>query len=559
MTPLNIRTHRLYDLFALMTLFVIHFACLKYFENFFSVDQEGRRWIAICLSVIPTLFLFALFRSFSTPKAALAGASLIEVLLSFSHWTKLQVTNEPLVWSDFITLWDNSVLPKYLKFHHFILIFIFIFWSFGVTRKTFKTFRFSSFLNPWSFFSLLLIPFVFFPKLNILQLTYHQIDWRRNVQMNGLLSHLIQTSQKSATLQYSESDKFEFENLLSKKESVTKRPKQIIFILCESCWYDESHFKNLFQPLFERGFKSFRSISPAYGGGTPNATFEILTGLPSINNHLKGIIYQEYATSLSPRVHALPRYLLNEGYSTLALHNNLRTFWQRHIVNPKFGFEKYIGLEEMPHNPSADWPDDGVLFSIGLENLNKQKNNPIFSYFTTIYTHGPYEPQNDLGEASYKRKIQTSISRLSYFIDEVYKSDPNTLVFIFGDHKPGLTEYFIKEGLFSAHDLELGTNWDKIGDVPIFIKHPDAESLERVVTTAQGLPFFCAVEALDHELMGTGLPAFTYTRQMKLCENYFEKGYSYYKTAYPKWLYAISLFEKEPARMGKIRTSPKDS
>ena len=311
------------------------------------------------------------------------------MLFSLAHFTKFKLTNEPLVWSDLVHLWTNSVLPKYMSLHHWLFLIGLAGWLTWSMGKRLTSLRLKSLLNGWSLSCLLFVPFIFFPKLNLLALDYNALDWGSNVQLNGLLFHLIQTTQKSPSLSYSEIDKNEFNQWLKRENVALKRPQKIIFILCESCWFDEGHFKDLFKPLFDRGFSSLRSISPVYGGGTPNATFEILTGLPSHNNYLKGVIYQEYASSLSERVHALPQYLQDAGYSTLALHNNSRTFWQRHIVNPKLGFETYLGLEEMPAPPSDDWPDDGVLFSVGLEQFNRFKNSPAFLYFTTIFTHGP--------------------------------------------------------------------------------------------------------------------------------------------------------------------------
>lgn len=536
---------------ALTALVIVHLVCLKYFQHFALMGAEGSRWTQLILSFLPTLFLFCLFHSCSNTNTALFGASATNILLSVSHWTKLKLTNEPLIWSDFSMLFENSVLPRYLRSDHIILVTVFLVWISWILRTIFKLFQFKNLINPWSFSALLLIPLLFFPKANLLKLTYHQIDWRANVKLNGLLLHLVQTSQKPQSLFYSETEKATFDGLLDERAITAEKPQQIIFILCESCWYDETHFKDLFQPLLDRGFQAFRGVSPIYGGGTPNATFEILTGLPSITEHLKGILYQEYATSLSKRVYAISQYLHEEGYTTLAFHNNSRTFWQRHIVNPKFGFKKFIGLEEMPYSTSSDWPDDGILFSVGLDNFNKLKNSPSFLYFTTMYTHGPYEAQNDLGEASYRAKVETSISRLSYFIDEVYKEEPNTLIFIFGDHKPSLSEYFMKEDIFKSADLQDVARWDFVGDVPLFLKHPDSKRVQKVVSAANRLPFFCSIEAIDREFIGSNLPSLTYARQNGLCNNYSKKGYGYYSTAYPKWLYAISLFEKDPPKFGK--------
>jgi len=548
----NIQSKLNKDAIALLTLIIIHLICLKYFQNFGWVGDEGRRPQALLISFLPSFFLFSLFRSFWDSKTALILAGGLETLLSVVHWTKLKLANEPLVWSDFVTIWDNTVLPKYITLRQVLLAGLFLLWVGWLIRHNLKSVQFRFIKNPWFFLCLLFVPLVFFPKANLVRLQYYNADWRTNAQMNGLFHHLVQTSQKAPSLSYSEADKRLFDNLSQNKRIGLERPNKIIFILCESCWYDETHFKDLFQPLFDRGFQSFRAISPVYAGGTPNTSFEVLTGLPSTNNYLGGVIYQEHASSLSKRVHALPQYLHDEGYATFAFHNNNRTFWQRHIVNPKLGFDTFLGLEAMAPSSSDDWPDDGILFSVGLDRFNQIKDQKGFFYFTTIHTHGPYGRRNDLGEAEYRRKVETSISRLTYFLDQVLKKDPNTLVLIYGDHKPGLTEFFMREGIFTDQDFQGRGKWDSVGDVPMFLKHSNSDRVQKVVSAANRLPIFCAVEALDRELIGSGLPAFSYARQMSICENYSEKGYSYYRDAYPEWLYAISLFEKEPARFGRV-------
>lgn len=68
------------------------------------------------------------------------------------------------------------------------------------------------------------------------------------------------------------------------------RPKYFIYILCESCWNDKWHFKELFNPLIDEGATSLRTISPVFGGGTPNAEFEMYTGLSS-KRIFNGIIF----------------------------------------------------------------------------------------------------------------------------------------------------------------------------------------------------------------------------------------------------------------------------
>jgi phosphoglycerol transferase MdoB-like AlkP superfamily enzyme len=467
--------------------------------------------------------------------------------------------NEALSWGDIFQTTNYSIVLHYINLWHLALltglmiISLLVFW---IERKRG--------VYPWKarlaflFLALLLYPAVIFSHLaegesegaRILRdrlwkakIIYFFPDWKKDVKLYGLPYHLAHTSGKKIPPMPTESEREEFKTLFSKEDLKISRPKTVIYVLCESCWHDDSHFSEVFSPLRERGFREFRSISPVYGGATANAAFEVMTGLPSRTNSLNGVIYQEYASSMGKRAHALPRYLNQLGFSTVAVHNHDRNFWHRNIINPKFGFERFLGLQDMDYKGThRDWADDSILFDSALKILKETRNKPLFLYLTTVYSHGPYEEGNDLGVTSFKRKLNRTISELARFVDATLKIDPEALILVFGDHKPSLNEFYVRSGVLPADAFDKINKWELMGDVPVYIRSSKKDSVDRIVKAASGLPFFCMSQAMDEEFLGTGVPAFQFSKEHKLCSNEEKRQYRTFRRAYPDWLYSASLF-----------------
>lgn len=170
-----------------------------------------------------------------------------------------------------------------------------------------------------------------------------------NAKRNGVYYHILQTGVKRSV---PKPDRVEMEALTKFTATLSvngdfHRPRKIIFILCESCWYDESHFRDVFEPLLSIDFQPFRALSPVYGAGTANSEFEFLTGLSSYSSVLTGIVYQGYANDFRNTSESLPRALSRVGYLSFSLHNNSASFWQRNIVYKKLGFHHFFSLEDM--------------------------------------------------------------------------------------------------------------------------------------------------------------------------------------------------------------------
>jgi len=299
--------------------------------------------------------------------------------------------------------------------------------------------------------------------------------------------------------------------------------------------------------------RHLRAVSPSYGGGTINASFELLTGLPA-RGPLGGMIYQEYAEAFSNKAITVAQQLERDGYRSIAIHPYKRNFFQRDVVLPKFGFERFISIEDMSYSGPMRWADDLLLYEAALRELSIRPRNNFF-FLTTVYSHGGYKFQSDFGESDYIARLTLSLERLSAFIREVRQHYPDTLILVLADHKPALTRYFYEQGVLPTsefgwtgernEDFQFTFDSSDVlrGDVPVYISYDDNAREAEFVARANGKPFFCLAEILDDIFVGSGLPAFEHSKKGALCSTFEPSSYRELVREYPSWLYGLSLFD----------------
>lgn len=376
--------------------------------------------------------------------------------------------------------------------------------------------------------------------------------------------HIVMTSSRKSTPL---ADKNNKENYNTEKEAGRKtipKHKTIIYILCESCWYDNANFKEIITPILNEGFVTFRATSPVYGGGTANVEFEMLTGLPSNSRVLSGTIYQEYASQLRSNSDNIASALKEKSFTTYAAHNYLKEFWHRDIVYKKFGIEQFDGLYEMSHinlpeeiaatKKKWQWQaDDYLLYKSAIEHLKKADGKNIFMNLITMSTHGPYPRENDSGEYVYTYELKQAVDRFVNFYKEVREIDPNAVVVIYGDHKPALNKFFMDRNVLPANlfskigdkDDDFVFKWDinptDYGDVPVFVAAGNDTNLNKVALEANNQPYFCVSSIIDKYLINSGLPSFRYNIKNE-CSN-TKQSYTDKINELPSWVYSLALFE----------------
>jgi hypothetical protein len=385
---------------------------------------------------------------------------------------------------------------------------------------------------------------------------YLNWGWKENVLKNGLFVHLMQTSVASLPRRSTAAERQLYAESRAQVRPSAGESRNVVMILCEACWNDERNFKPVFAPLLAAGMKEFRTVAPIFGGGTVNSDFEMITGLPANNRAVSGVIYQEYHRLISDRAHTLPARMRASGRVTAAMHNNTKTFWFRHEVMPKMGYDAFFGLEDMKPSPTGGWPDDIILYDKARAFLDAQpEKGRSFLMLSTVSTHGEFMPVNgDSGEADYTRRLDIALHKAADFINWLRRKDPTATILLFGDHKPALPKYLMDNKVLMANDftkmgpavkdflVDVNGEWERIGDVPAYVIGPDAAAVDAFIAEADRKPMFCVSELFNRHFAGGDLP--TYRHTAEACEHYRSRGYAQTAAAFPEWLYSVALFER---------------
>lgn len=222
--------------------------------------------------------------------------------------------------------------------------------------------------------------------------------------------------------------------------------------------HDPEHpsFKELF-----KGKEGF-SVSPVFAGGTAQAEFEVLCGVPAMRE-LSGI---EFDVFTGAKTLCLPNLLAQGGYQTMATNSFLPDFFNSTNAYAGLGFEKtyypreyaqgretYLSTGDMT---DEDFMFDGVLFSQNLDfvaqRIAESPGTPIFNYLISIYGHSYHAINYDkrpkviemLGD--YKDDQLERVANQYYyrteaiaeFVHGLQRIDPTSLVILVSDHLPGL-------------------------------------------------------------------------------------------------------------------------
>lgn len=542
-------------------------------------------WSGLLIVYSPLLFAYCLLRLILAPLTSSALITLVHLVLSIANYLKTFLTTQPLQYQDLFATENFAILRHYLTPAHVLILIAIplLLWlvsKFAPNRRTLRT-RLVHLAC-----AALLTPFALHPYLSRLHsgvaesvqtfidgqgIHSSHLNIAATVQTNGLPLYLVQTSLPTGIPQPTAEDRRRYADLRQTAEAAhaaaltgtPPAPRNVLIILCESCWNHGEHFRQQFAGLHRLGFREFRAISPVYGGTTVNAAFEMLTGLPVHNfphpnriadpaiTPVTPALYQVYGKQFAPHVDTLAAALHKQGYETTNAHNFYGMFWQRNIVTRKFGFDHFYSLEDMTarhalpdHSKTAAerYPQDHILYQYLLERADL--NRPNFIFLTTMFTHGPFESPEDYGS-----RLHTALEQMATFLQDFLHRDPDALVLIFGDHMPAMNSYYYENNIFPPgvikpdHGFTDKASIVPLGNVPILVHHSDPARLQTLIDAAHDKPFYCLSTLLDRTFLHTAHPIYTYAAEHHTCEQYTPQTYNQNIRLYPDWLYTASLFD----------------
>ena len=454
--------------------------------------------------VVPMVMLAALACFIRLVPAAILLAAVFLAVGAISA-IKREATGEPFQVSDLFLAGQSTHLLGYVGIDKWLMglpllpallyaatALRFRMWSlpaFALCAGLLSTYRFEPVVN-----------FIhdYLPVWGVENLTFNQAESER---MNGIGTHLYFSSAGLMLHSFSTAEvAAALDQLGPAPVAATGSQPDIYIILGEAWWHDPSDSQSAIAKLAGIGFAEGTAISPIYGGTTPNAEFEVLTGLPIKSFHSGIIPYQHYVQYLSDQTRALPRLLTERGYQAHAFHNFTRRFWLRDQVYPRLGFQSFDGMEnmELTMQPNG-WPTDAGLYAEVLSHI--EDGGPQFNFIVTVQTHGPFasDPSADKqdgadhpGIADYRDRLGKATEGLAAFDAALRTKGRPYLLLAFGDHLPGLRE----------HQSKIGMNKDsdpRLHQVPFLVSGNTGDS-QQLRDRLDGKPLYCFSPSLADQL-----------------------------------------------------------
>ena len=142
--------------------------------------------------------------------------------------------------------------------------------------------------------------------------------------------------------------------------------------------------------LANEGIKFHDYYQPMWGGSTSSGEFSILSGVvPSGGtNSVRESLQQDLFLTMGNQLQDL-------GYHSVAYHNHLYTYYDRHRTHESFGYDKFIGMGNgMEDGVKEGWPEsDREMMEFTVQQyIDKQ---PFSIYYMTVSGHTPYRYESN--------------------------------------------------------------------------------------------------------------------------------------------------------------------
>ena len=323
-----------------------------------------------------------------------------------------------------------------------------------------------------------------------------------------------------------------------KDEEVTTTPVNIIAIMNES-WSDYRHvypelettapYMEYYDSLDENIIKGFTMVNIT-GGGTSKSEYEFLTG--NSGKQYPGLV--PFVNFFTHDQYSLVSTLEAQGFRSIGIHPNKGTNWNRIKAYDFLGFDEKYFIDDFPEDAAKE---RGMISDMAnyefITDLVEQKedpNEPLFIFNVTMQNHGGYKTANyknlvevvgydksDAGAVNqYLTVIKKSDDALKYLIEYFENVEEPTMIVMFGDHYPGLSDDFEKylsgnvkedlpdeeETLYYETPFFIWTNYDMETQTDVTISNNFLGELVMEKTGLQMTPYQYYLQDLQTKIKG---------------------------------------------------------
>lgn len=213
--------------------------------------------------------------------------------------------------------------------------------------------------------------------------------------------------------------------------------------------------------LEENTIKGYANVS-TFGGGTANSEFEVFTGC---SMSFLPVNYYPYQQALRKPLDSMVSQLKEQGYTTIAMHPERQSNWNRENVYKYYGFDQMYFQQdfedaEVIHSGVSDEETYNRIIELYENRIEGEK---LFVFDLTMQNHGGYEqsdgpdkvravnvdePQLD----EYLSLIQVSDEAFEGLVNYFEQQDEKVIICMFGDHQPWIFDLVVGTGMTDGNE-----------------------------------------------------------------------------------------------------------
>ncbi|WPS86052.1 LTA synthase family protein [Brevibacillus halotolerans] len=223
-------------------------------------------------------------------------------------------------------------------------------------------------------------------------------------------------------------------------------------------------------------------------GNTSDAEFISNTSIYPVGTSPMSVSFGER------EIPSLPRMLKEQGYASMTFHVNKVDFWNRDVMYPGLGFDKYYDTDFFGYDDIVGLgPSDEILFNktLGVLEEYQKQNRPFYSQIITLSGHHPFvipQEKNTLAlPPAWEGTNVGNYMQAQHYVDKQLgdlfakmKQNglwDNTVIVLYGDHYGITQDDQGKDGKPIIESLT-GHVYDKVDafTVPLIVKVPGNET-----------------------------------------------------------------------------------
>ncbi len=200
-----------------------------------------------------------------------------------------------------------------------------------------------------------------------------------------------------------------------------------------------------------------------FGGGTANSEFEVFTGCSMA---FFSTNYYPYQQAVRGPLESMVSQMKENGYTTVAMHPESATNWNRKNVYSYYGFDKTLWKQDFADAQTihSGVSDEETYKKIIELYEQREPGERLFVFDLTMQNHGGYTQDEspyavtagkvDSDEVNeYLSLVKISDEAFSQLVSYFEQQDEKVVICMFGDHQPWVADLIVDSSLTDGNEV----------------------------------------------------------------------------------------------------------